>query len=114
MRKARQMPLTVQINCSYNVAAIVSDNATDLSINSPIFGYMGRHLCQTINNPPNINGVLHIQMDLRALGYTWVKVAQLLQISRSTLYRRLEDHGISPDDYSDITEIKFIFLHQGF
>ena len=62
MRKARQMPLTVQINCSYNVAAIVSDNATDLSINSPIFGYMGRHLCQTINNPPNINGVLHIQM----------------------------------------------------
>ena len=45
-------------------------------------------------------------MDLRALGYTWVKVSQLLQISRSTLYRRLEDHGISPDDYSDITPLE--------
>ena len=45
-------------------------------------------------------------MDLRALGYTWVKIAQLLQISRSTLYRRLKDHGMSPDDYSDITSLE--------
>lgn len=43
---------------------------------------------------------------LRALGYTWVKVAELLQISRSTLYRRLKDHGVSPDDYSDISPLE--------
>ena len=40
---------------------------------------------------------------LRALGYTWVKIAQLLQISRSTLYRCLEDYGVHPDDYTSIT-----------
>ena len=32
---------------------------------------------------------------LRSIGYAWSKVATLLQISRSTLYRRLEE-GIDP------------------
>ena len=32
-----------------------------------------------------------------------VKVAQLLCVSRSTLYRRLRDYGISTDDYSNLT-----------
>ena len=42
-------------------------------------------------------------IELRLLGHSWVKVAQLLCVSRSTLYRRLHDHGISPDDYSDLS-----------
>ena len=41
--------------------------------------------------------------ELRLLGYSWVKVAQLLCVSRSTLYRRLRDYGISTDDYSNLT-----------
>lgn len=31
------------------------------------------------------------------------KGAKLLRISRSPLYRRLEDHGVSADDYSDLS-----------
>ena len=41
---------------------------------------------------------------LRSLGFTWTKVATLLQISRSTLYRRLEEEGIDPSSsYSSIS-----------
>ena len=40
---------------------------------------------------------------LRSIGFTWSKVATLLQISRSTLYRRLEE-GIDPSSsYSSIS-----------
>ena len=33
---------------------------------------------------------------LRSIGFTWSKIAILLQVSRSTLYRRLEEKGIDP------------------
>ena len=44
--------------------------------------------------------------ELILLGYSWVKVAQLLCVSRSTLYRRLRDYGISTDDYSNLTALE--------
>ncbi len=42
-------------------------------------------------------------LELRALHYTWTKIAALLEISRATLYRRLEGAGISPDNYTSIS-----------
>lgn len=42
---------------------------------------------------------------LRGLRLPWVKIAQYLGISRSTLYRRMEEEGISQDSkYSDIND----------
>ena len=55
---------------------------------------------------PQLAGLPHEITGLRALCYTWVKVAELLQISISTLYRHLKDHGVSPDDYSDISPLE--------
>ena len=43
-------------------------------------------------------------MELRALNYTWTKIASILDISHATLYRRLEDAGISSDDGSHISD----------
>lgn len=42
---------------------------------------------------------------LRGMSFTWTKIAQLLQISRSTLYRRLNEEGVPNHvSYSDITD----------
>ena len=42
---------------------------------------------------------------LRGLRLPWVKIAQYLGISRSTLYRRLEEEGLSQDaKYTDIAD----------
>jgi uncharacterized protein YneF (UPF0154 family) len=40
----------------------------------------------------------------QSLNYSWMKVASILQISRSTLYRRLQEAGINPNDYSTLTD----------
>ena len=34
--------------------------------------------------------------------YSWTKISDLLGISRSTLYRRLNDAGVSTDDYTSL------------
>ena len=46
------------------------------------------------------------------MNYNWKNIATLLDISRSTLYRRLADAGVSPDDYSPLlpTEIDEVLL----
>lgn len=40
---------------------------------------------------------------MRALHFSWTKIARLLGVSRQTLYRRLEEFGISCSDSSDIS-----------
>lgn len=36
-------------------------------------------------------------LELRQLNFKWTKIAEMLHISRSTLYRRLNDAGISTE-----------------
>ena len=41
----------------------------------------------------------------RSLKFSWTKIARLLEVSRSTLYRRLDDEGVSRDTtFSDISD----------
>ena len=42
-------------------------------------------------------------MALRALHYKWSKIASILEISRATLYKRLDENGISPDDHTQLS-----------
>ena len=54
---------------------------------------------------PRINVDIEDIEYLRRLRFSWTAVANILGISRSTLYRRLDDEGISRDIwYSDITD----------
>ena len=41
---------------------------------------------------------------LREMHYSWDKVADVLMVSRSTLWRRLNELGISLSSYSNITD----------
>ena len=50
--------------------------------------------------PINVDSILA----LRSLNYTWTRIASLLDISRRTLYRRLEEAGISTDDRTQLSE----------
>ena len=43
-------------------------------------------------------------LELRALHYKWTKIASIMGISRATLYRRLEEAGISPDDDTPLSD----------
>ena len=43
-------------------------------------------------------------LSLRQLNYSWKKICDLLHISRSTLYRRMQESGISVDDYAKLSE----------
>ena len=53
---------------------------------------------------PRVRADIDDIMCLRELHYTWTKVAALLNISRATLYRRLNEAGISPHDYTPLSE----------
>ena len=41
---------------------------------------------------------------LRSCGYTWNEVARALQVSRSTIWRRLRECGIKITKYTDISD----------
>lgn len=44
---------------------------------------------------------------LRGLRFSWTRIAEILQISRSTLYRRLEEEGLSREStFSDISDLE--------
>lgn len=51
----------------------------------------------TVGTPWTSVGIEDI-LELRKLNYTWTKSASMLNIYRATLYRRLEEAGISADD----------------
>ena len=42
-------------------------------------------------------------LELRSLNYSWTKIASIIDISRSTLYRKLAESGISTNDYSNLS-----------
>lgn len=52
---------------------------------------------------PPVDVSLTAILDLRRLNYTWSKISSILGISRSTLYRRLEEAGISPTDNTPLS-----------
>ena len=41
---------------------------------------------------------------LKSLGFTWTDIARILDISRSTLYQRIEESGLPIQGYTDITD----------
>ena len=41
---------------------------------------------------------------LKEAGYTWVEISKLLGTSRSTLWRRLRENGISISSYCDVSD----------
>ena len=43
-------------------------------------------------------------LQLRRLNFKWTKIASILNISRFTLYRRLEEAGISQKDYTELSD----------
>jgi len=45
-------------------------------------------------------------LELRALNYNWTKIASMLDISRATLYRRLEEAGISANDNTLLSDVQ--------
>lgn len=59
------------------------------------FSYRGR---------PRTNVVIDDIIALRALNYKWTKIALMLNISRATLYRKLEEAGISPCDNPQLSD----------
>ncbi len=61
--------------------------------------------CRVHGRPPLEVSVDDIEY-LRGLRFTWTKIAEILGISRSTLYRRLEQEGIDHHElhYTNISD----------
>ena len=57
----------------------------------------GRECPQTVLN------VEHVELQ-RSCGYTWNEVADALQVSRATIWRRLRESGLDVQRYSDISD----------
>ncbi len=62
---------------------------------SPGVGCVGR---------PPVFVNLNIVELLRSVGYTWDEVSRALLVSRSTIWRKLRDAGITLDRYSNISD----------
>ena len=45
---------------------------------------------------------MEVIRDLRMLGFTWTKIASILNVSRQTLYRHLNESGLM--GFSDVTD----------
>ena len=53
----------------------------------------------------------YLQVELlREMRYTWQQVADVLMISRSTLWRRLTELGFPMSSYSDISDSELMVL----
>ena len=63
------------------------------------------HVLHTGNpgRPPLIINIEQVEL-LRSANFTWEEVAQILGISRTTLWRRLQELGIPMCKYSDISD----------
>lgn len=56
-----------------------------------------------VGRPP-VQVDLNVVTSLRALNYSWSKISRILGISRSTLYRKLDEAGISSQDHSPLSD----------
>lgn len=56
-----------------------------------------------VGRPKMMINVEHIEL-LRSVGFTWQEVADAVQVSRTTLWRRLTEMNVSTSRYSDISE----------
>ena len=52
--------------------------------------------------------------NLRSLGFTWNQIARMLRVSRWTIYRRVEEYGLSCSRYSNITDNQLDEIISGF
>ena len=83
-------------------------------------GYIDQHLCLlryansvfmflycSVPGPPQLYVSMGDVEFLRGMRFSWTKIAEILGISRSTLYRRLEQDGIDRRlSYSEISDIE--------
>ena len=70
----------------------------------PPIGTGGRVIISGLAGRPSIAlNVEHIEF-LRTSGYTWEEVASVLGVSRSTVWRRLQDSNLHIDKYTDISD----------
>ena len=53
---------------------------------------------------PRLDVCIEDILSLRSFNYSWTKVARMLNISRHTLYRRLQEYGIDTDGFTDISD----------
>ena len=53
---------------------------------------------------PSISVDMYEVEFLKSLGFTWTDIARILEISRSTLYRRIAESGLPIQGYTDITD----------
>lgn len=52
-------------------------------------------------------------LTLKELNYSWTKIARMLNISRHTLYRRLQEYGIETGTYTDLSDAELDELLKG-
>ena len=63
-----------------------------------------------MNGRPRVDVTVENILEWRKLDFTWSKIAKLLEISRSTLYRRLQEAGISTDKCTPISNTQLDVL----
>ena len=61
-------------------------------------------LCSNEAGRPRLEVNVDEILQLRAMNFKWNKIASILGISRATLYRRLDEAGITPTDYSELSD----------
>lgn len=66
------------------------------------------HVCSVLTDDsvgrPKLDVTREEIIHLKQLNYSWTKIAEILQISRQTLYRQLEEFGIDSCKFSPISE----------
>ena len=93
---------TMRYNLSQSLRLIVY--GVDEHTVPPIALYPYHTLFSGVRGRPRIViSVEHVEL-LRSCGYTWNEVADALQVSRSTIWRRLKEAGIHLQRYSDISD----------
>ena len=62
-----------------------------------------RFYSHQVGRPPLLVNIEQVEL-LRGSGFSWREVAQIVGVSRTTIWRILQDLGITPEKYSDICD----------